>query len=223
MRASSTKVLFTPRQHASASIASGGPEFSRSQGVLGPARCCLRHSDGLAFQAPARRQHLHSLLNTFSHYRRPSSLFPQVVAIPDLPDSAPGLRFTFDVTLNTLIPTLPSVASALVNNHKLRGARIVSHHLTKSARSARSTPTSIVKARNRRALSAMATAQPDSDSEVQVRTTGQQSPLAAQRARDQGDAAARGRGRFPLTYKEGLSQWVSGIDPSSESRQETDG
>lgn len=49
----------------------------------------------------------------------------------------------------------------------------------------------------------------DSDGEVSsVRNArGQQSPIASQRAREQGDAQARGR--FPLGYKDGFNQWVS--------------
>lgn len=54
----------------------------------------------------------------------------------------------------------------------------------------------------------MATAQPDSDSEVQVRSRVQQ-------AQDNRDTTQQQRSRFPLSYKEGLSQWWTNLTPAA--------
>jgi cardiolipin-specific phospholipase len=52
---------------------------------------------------------------------------------------------------------------------------------------------------------------PDSDGEVNARS--QRSPLASQRAKEEGKNPRRSRveGMFPMTYKEGFSQWWSAL------------
>ena len=59
----------------------------------------------------------------------------------------------------------------------------------------------------------MSTSAADSDGEVNAK--GQQSPLARQRAKEQGEKKSRFDGMFPMGYKQGFSQWWTAL-PAAE-------
>jgi cardiolipin-specific phospholipase len=61
----------------------------------------------------------------------------------------------------------------------------------------------------------------DSDGDVDIRSGGQQSPLASQRTKETGGTAQRMKrfdGMFPLGYKQGFSQWWASI-PAAQAEQ----